>query len=76
MPLILNRGRGILRINPTDSEQIECSTDGGKYWFKVFPGSIHVGTFHELSGNGRRITATTSAGLFYSPNEGTNWYHH
>jgi hypothetical protein len=74
MALMLNRGSELLRINPKDATKIEYSTNGGLSWQTRYSGnSSSVGTFQDLTENGKEILATTTKGLFYSTNNALSW---
>lgn len=71
MAQLINYGREMLRIN-TQKNAIEYSTNDGRSWISRYTGSS-VGTFQQLSTDGRNLLATTSKGLYYSTNEGRSW---
>lgn len=73
MPIMINRGKEILRISPKDSKKIEYSTNQGRTWMIRYNGSSNVGAFIDLMDSGREIFGTTDKGLFYSINDGRTW---
>mgnify|MGYP000044794648 FL=1 len=73
MPIMINRGKEILRISPKDSKKIEYSTNQGRTWMIRYNGSSNVGSFIDLMDSGREIFGTTDKGLFYSTNDGRTW---
>lgn len=73
MPIMINRGKEILRISPKDSKKIEYSTNQGRTWMIRYNGSSNVGPFIDLMDSGREIFGTTDNGLFYSTNDGRTW---
>ena len=73
MPTMINRGKELLRICPTNTAKLEYSTNGGRYWIIRFNGNSSTGQFSDLMDNGKEILGTTSKGLFYSTNEGHYW---
>ena len=70
---MINRGKELLRINPTNKNKIEYSSNDGRSWYNRFSGSTN-GDFMDLTDNGKEILATTSKGTYYSTNEGRSWY--
>lgn len=48
MPIMINRGKEILRISPKDSKKIEYSTNQGRTWMIRYNGSSNVGSFIDL----------------------------
>lgn len=74
MPIMINRGKEMLRICPNDSKKIEYSTNQGRNWYVRYTGSSSTGSFADLMDAGKEILGTTDKGLFYSSNEGRNWY--
>ena len=73
MPIMINRGKEILRISPKDSKKIEYSTNQGRTWMIRYNGSSNVGSFIDLMDSGREIFGITDNGLFYSTNDGRTW---
>ena len=71
MGSMLNRGKELLRICPTNAEKIEYSTNGGSTWNSRF--SSGAGKFSDLTDSGKEILGTTDKGLYYSTNEGSTW---
>jgi len=72
MGQIIQRGKELIRINPTNKKRIEYSTNSGRSWNTRYLGSS-CGDFYDLTDNGREILASTSKGLYYSTNEGRSW---
>ena len=73
MGQMINRGKEIIRINPSDKHKIEYSTNDCRSWHLRFTG-LAYGDFMDLTDNGKEILATTSKGLFYSTNDGRSWH--
>ena len=73
MPMMIDLGKELLRINPKDPKRLEYSTNGGRSWINRFTGLNNVGVFQDLMDGGRELLATTSRGLFYSTNGGRSW---
>jgi hypothetical protein len=73
MPQMINRGKELLRICPSNNLRIEYSTNEGRSWMIRFSGSSSIGTFSDLMDNGKELLGTTSKGLFYSTNDGRSW---
>ncbi|WP_297928033.1 hypothetical protein [uncultured Coprobacter sp.] len=73
MPIMINRGKEMLRISPNDSKKIEYSTNQGRTWMLRYNGLSTTGSFIDLMDAGKEILGTTEKGLFYSTNEGRNW---
>jgi hypothetical protein len=73
MPTMINRGKELLRICPTNTAKLEYSTNDGRNWILRYNSNSSVGNFSDLMDNGKEILGTTSKGLFYSTNEGRNW---
>lgn len=73
MSVLLNRGKELIRINPSNPQRLEVSINSGRVWSMRFYGLPNVGTFIDLVDNGKEILATTSKGLFFSINEGRGW---
>lgn len=73
MPTIIQRGKEMLRICPSNAQKIEYSTNQGRNWTTRFHGNSSVGYFSDLMDNGKEILGTTSKGLYYSTNDGRNW---
>jgi hypothetical protein len=69
---MLNTGKELIRISPSNSQKLEYSTNDGRTWSQRFSGSSY-GDFEDLTGNGNEILATTSKGLYYSRNDGRTW---
>lgn len=73
MPIMINRGKEMLRISPKDSKKIEYSTNQGRSWIARYSGSSSTGAFSDLMDAGKEILGTTDKGLFYSTNDGRSW---
>ena len=71
MPQMINRGKEIIRICPTNPSKLEYSTNGGRIWNTRYAGS--AGKFIDLMDNGKEILGTTDKGLYYSTSEGKTW---
>ncbi len=72
MGLMINRGKELIRINPSKNT-IEFSKTNGSSWHTRHSGSAY-GVFSDLLDNGKEILATTSKGLFFSKTEGSSWH--
>lgn len=72
MAQIINIGTTLLRINPTNSNKIEYSSNNGKLWISRYASS-NYGEFRDLLLFGSEIFAVTSKGIYISKNEGRNW---
>lgn len=70
MPQLIQFGREMLRINPSNNV-IELSRDGRNWTRKC--SSQSYGTFYDLCDVGADIYAATSKGVFISRDGGTNW---
>ena len=70
MPMMINLGKEMLRINP---KKLEFSSNGGRMWMNRFSGVSYVGEFKDLVDAGKELLATTSQGLFFSTNGGRMW---
>ena len=73
MGQMIIRGKELIRINPSNKQKIEYSTNNGVTWHSRYTGSSN-GDFGELNDNGNEILAITSKGLFYSTNNGVTWH--
>jgi len=73
MPTIINRGKELIRINPTNSMKLEFSITNGRTWLLRYPGNSGIGRFSDLMDNGKEILGTTDKGLYYSITEGRVW---
>jgi len=73
MGQMINLGKEIIRINPSNKQKIEYSTNDGRTWHSRYNGSSY-GDFMDLNNNGKEILSTTSKGLYYSTNEGRSWH--
>lgn len=45
MPTIINRGKELIRINPTNSMKLEFSITNGRTWLLRYPGNSGIGRF-------------------------------
>lgn len=70
---MINRGKELIRICPTNTSRLEYSTNSGRSWMTRFTGSSSVGQFSDLLENGNEILGTTNKGLYYSTNECRSW---
>lgn len=73
MPIMINRGKELIRISQKDSKKIEFSTNSGRSWLIRFNGNSNTGQFSDLMDNGKEILGTTNKGLFFSTNDGRSW---
>lgn len=69
---MVQRGKELIRINPSNRHKIEYSTNSGRSWVLRHSGTF-CGEFNELTDNGKEILGMTSKGLYYSTNEGRTW---
>lgn len=72
MAQMINKGKELIRINPSNKNKIEYSTNDGRSWNTRYSGSS-CGDFRDLTDNGKEILVSTSKGLYYSTNEGRSW---
>lgn len=72
MGQMINRGKELIRINPTNKQKIEYSTSEGRSWNTRYSGSS-CGDFSDLTDNGKEILGSTSKGLYYSTSDGRSW---
>ncbi|AFL82999.1 hypothetical protein Belba_0336 [Belliella baltica DSM 15883] len=72
MGFMINRGKELIRISPTQPNKIEYSTSSGRSWMTRYVGST-CGDFLDLIDNGREILGTTTKGLYYSTSDGRSW---
>jgi len=72
MATMINRGKELIRIKPSNSKQLEVSTNDGRSW-TTRSSSSSYGDFQDLTDNGNEILATTSKGLYVSKNDGRSW---
>jgi hypothetical protein len=72
MGQMINRGKELIRINPSNKNKIEYSTNDGRSWTTRYSSSS-CGDFSELNDNGKEILGTTSKGLYYSTNDCRSW---
>ncbi len=72
MAQMIQRGKELIRINPSNKQKLEYSTNDGRTWISRYSGSSY-GFFNELTDNGKEILAHTSKGLYYSTNDGRTW---
>lgn len=73
MPILINRGKEIIRISPTNSAKLELSVNGGRTWLHRYQANSTTGQFSDLMDNGTEILGTTTKGLFFSRNNGRTW---
>ena len=59
MPIMINRGKEMLRISPKDSKKIEYSANQGRSWIVRYSGSSNTGAFSDLMDAGKEILGTT-----------------
>lgn len=71
MSKILNLGKELIRISPSDNKKIEWSKDG-KVWILRCNAS-YTGGFESLIVNGNEILAVTAKGNYYSKDSGRFW---
>jgi hypothetical protein len=69
---MINRGKELIRINPSNKQKIEYSTSDGRSWNARYSGSS-CGDFNDLTDNGKELLASTSKGLYYSTSDGRSW---
>lgn len=62
----------LIRINPTNKQKLEYSTNNGTSWIVRYQGSTY-GDFNDLIDNGKEILGITTKGLYYSTNDGRSW---
>ena len=58
MPIMINRGKEMLRISPKDSKKIEYSANQGRSWIVRYSGSSNTGAFSDLMDAGKEILGT------------------
>ena len=73
MSTMINRGKELIRISPSNTTKLEYSTNSGRSWSLRYSGGSATGAFSDLTDNGKEILGTTSKGLFYSTNDGRSW---
>jgi len=73
MGLMIQRGKELIRINPSNKQKIEYSTSDGRTWHTRYSGSS-CGDFNDLIDNGKEILAQTTKGLYYSTSDGRTWH--
>jgi hypothetical protein len=73
MPTMINRGKEMIRICPSNPAKLEFSTSSGRSWNPKYCGDRNVGQFIDLMDNGKEILGTTTKGLFFSVSEGRSW---
>jgi hypothetical protein len=59
MSVLLNRGKELIRINPSNPQRLEVSINSGRVWSLRFYGLSTVGAFIDLVDNGKEILAPT-----------------
>ncbi len=72
MGQMITVGKELIRINPTNKNKLEYSTNSGRSWSTRYSGNA-CGDFNDLSDNGNEILGITSKGLYFSRNEGRSW---
>lgn len=75
MPQIIQKGNELIRINPTNRNELQYSQNGGTNWSRRFQANSNTGNFIDLLDWGSEILAVTKDGeeIYYSKNFGTNW---
>lgn len=73
MSQMITKDNELIRINPSNINKIEYSTNSGRSWRVRYSGSSY-GSFQDLTDNGKEILATTSKGLYYSTTNGRSWH--
>jgi len=73
MGQMIQRGKELIRINPSSKQKIEYSTSDGRTWHTRYSGSS-CGDFNDLIDNGKEILAQTTKGLYYSTSDGRTWH--
>ena len=73
MPILIQKGKEMIRISPKDNKKIEFSVNQGRTWMTRYCGSINTGSFVDLMDSGKEILGTTDKGLFFTVNEGRTW---
>jgi hypothetical protein len=72
MSQLINHKGDLIRINPTDKQKIECSTDGGRNW-RTRHSNKTAGDFNDLADSGTEIIGSTSKGVYASKDSGRTW---
>jgi hypothetical protein len=72
MGQMIQRGKQLIRINPSNKNQIQYSTNNGSSWSLRYSGSSY-GEFSDLIDNGKEVLGMTSKGTYYSTNDGSSW---
>ena len=75
MPTMINRGKELLRICPTNTAKLEYSTNGGRYWIIRFNGNSSIGQFSDLMDNGKEDHGTTSKGFCVNDRNNKCYFH-
>ena len=73
MPILIQKGKEMIRISPKDNKKIEFSVNQGRTWMTRYNGSFNTGSFVDLMDSGKEILGTTDKGLYFSINEGRTW---
>ena len=73
MPTMINRGKELIRISPSNTMKLEYSVTNGRTWTTRYSGNSMTGEFFDLMDNGQEILGTTERGLYYSRTEGRTW---
>ena len=63
MPMMIDLGKELLRINPKDPKKLEFSSNGGCMWMNRFSGVSNVEEFKDLVDAGKELLATTSQAM-------------
>jgi len=71
MPLLINLGTELLRIN-TAKNAVEFSQNGGRSWTVRYSGNSY-GTFRDLLPYGNELLACTDRGIYVSTNQGRSF---
>ncbi len=72
MGQMIQRGKELIRINPSNKQKIEYSTNEGISWISRYS-SNSCREFDDLIDNGNELLAMTSKGVYFSRNEGRSW---
>jgi hypothetical protein len=72
MAAMINKGKELIRINPSKANKLDYSTNDGRTWNTRYSGSSS-GDFSDLTDTGKELLGITSKGLYYSRNDGRTW---
>ena len=72
MSQMIQLGSELIRINPSNNQKIECSSNDGRTWVTRCQASSY-GNFNDLTNNGKEILGMTSKGVYCSLNGGRTW---